>query len=213
MTSLLQSAAYALLCLFILDIMTCNNIMENMKYTHQDDCRYYITCSRNQSWLIKCSETTNGKSRFYNGEQKHCANREGCFTYQGDVCYGARDNSYGLVKVTKTGYINKVKLVHQSGYLSNSRQAGKSKWGFPTDKNIGTLVTDTNDKVLFGALYPYSLENFNAESDYLTLINVTTAYVKLGNTLRVWYSEDIRDFTESDNHGKHCITVYAVFSD
>lgn len=190
--------------------MTCKSVDESMKYEHPDVCGYYIICIRNQAWALKCSTTSSGTSK-YSETEKQCV-KEGCFKYQGDICYGAKDNSFGEFIVTKTGFITHVKLVHRSGYLANTGNPKMSKWGFQISSKIGTLITDEDDNIMFGSLLPYKLRNFNGQSEYIIVTNATTAFVESGTTLRVWYTEDIRNVNEDDNHGTHCITVYAEFN-
>lgn len=193
--------------------MNCQQKDENQRFKHSRKCRSYMKCYRNQAWLINCAETATGDWTFYNETLQRCLATEECFEFQQEnVCYGARDGTSATFSVTQTGRIIKLRLIHVSGYLTNnSGYTSVSKWGYPDNKKIGTLITDGNNKVLFGSKSPYILPNYDGESSELVLDGTGTERVTKNEVLRVWYSEDIRNYTEGDNDGTHCITIYAVF--
>ena len=51
-------------------------------------------------------------------------------------------------------------------------------------------------------------------SDWLNFVSLTNPiYVEKGTELNIWYSEDLRDYFDTDNTGKHCVDVFAKISD
>ena len=119
--------------------------------------------------------------------------------------------------MTKRGKVNAIRLVHVSGYVSCRRPSyGRSKWGCGT-KSIGTIITNEDDKVLFpkSAVNKVSfiLPNYDSKSPELVYNTpASNTVVEAGQTLRIWYGEDLRHASESDNNGESCADVYADIS-
>ena len=74
------------------------------------------------------------------------------------VCFGARDDEYGVITVPSEGFAAAMKLQHTSGYLTcnNSSKAYNSRWGCGTSgmstnhlHSINTYITTAIDRVLF----------------------------------------------------------------
>ena len=113
-----------------------------------------------------------------------------------------------------------IKLVHKSGTVTcRVEKFGLSNWGCGDDQ-LNTIVTTTNDKVVFpkGVNMKhgwYTLAGFTSKSSELVLKNPTgNNKVSKGQTLRLWYGEDLTNSdeghtTEHDNSGKSCADVYA----
>ena len=61
----------------------------------------------------------------------------------------------------------------------------------------------------------FTLPGYDGENtDHLTYVNlINPTYVEKGAELRVWFTQDLLDFAESDNAGKHCVDVYARITD
>ena len=131
-----------------------------------------------------------------------------------NVCFGARGNKFGSFKLTEAGTLNSIKLVHKSGYVScMSGSSGNSNWGCGGDA-ISTVVTNGNNQLLFPRDMSsdgwYTLPSRNSKSMELVL-DKSTSLIRMnkGDELRIWYGEDLRGHTESDNHGRVCVDVYA----
>ena len=130
-----------------------------------------------------------------------------------NVCFEARGNRFGSFKLTEAGTLKAIKLVHKSGYVScKSGSSGNSYWGCGAD-DISTAVTNSNNKVLFPNEMSihgwYRLPNTNSDSMELVLERSTSLIrMNKGEELRIWYGEDLRGMTESDNHGRACVDVY-----
>ncbi|XP_048578484.1 uncharacterized protein LOC116610740 [Nematostella vectensis] len=142
------------------------------------------------------------------------------------VCFGAKNDNYGTFKPTRHGFLAAVKLVHRVGYVANGPdQTVRSYWGSNREHhNLDILVTNTRNEVIFpltgvrymGVSNPgrwYEMDAFNALSPELVLQHGFDKgyYVGPQSILRVWYGEDLYNYTESDNSGTECVDVYGYF--
>lgn len=118
-----------------------------------------------------------------------------------------------------------MKLVHLYGYVSCL--AGRinfwSPWGCGlesvTRNYVGVTITTVANTVL---LPPKELAfnngwsfvaGYNSESPVLVLTRFSDhpIAVTAGQELRLWYSQDLVNGIESDNGGRVCCDVYALF--
>lgn len=135
-----------------------------------------------------------------------------------NVCFGAKDDSYGKFTLKHTGTITKLKLNHTGEVATLNcwldRGNVGSRWGCHyADKHlIHTAITDKDNTIIIpnsNPPYNYLLPGYHGNSSYLQFdgLNITARY---GDELRIWYIEDLRD-VESDNGGRSCTDVYAMF--
>ncbi|XP_028405430.1 uncharacterized protein LOC114527909 [Dendronephthya gigantea] len=138
----------------------------------------------------------------------------------GKACIGAKDNSFADITYNgPSSFVNAVKLVHTSGYVSNRMSTKKgSLWGDPQrSKSLGILITDDLNRIL----YPsprlttisnygwYTLPRYTGLSPNLVFSDSgAPQYFEKGNKLRIWYGEDWSGYTEIDNHGNSCMKVF-----
>ena len=80
-----------------------------------------------------------------------------------------------------------------------------------------TIITDTNNEVVFPVnvndIMYFQVPGFDAKTSKI-LVFTNHAYPNFfvkDQELRVWYTEDLKDYTTEDNDGTHCIKVYAKF--
>ena len=134
-----------------------------------------------------------------------------------NVCYKAKGKNYGVIRFKKEGLLKGIKLEHISGYLTCGVGVpdARSLWGCHTA--VRTLITDANNRVVFPANIDNPLHSnvpvYDAKTSQI-LVFTNFAYPSFfvkGQELRIWYSEDLYDYTTHDNGGKHCIKVYAKF--
>ena len=82
------------------------------------------------------------------------------------------------------------------------------------------IITDAKD----GIIYPsprlvtvnsggwYTLPGYTSSSPMLILTDFgNPKYLIRNEKLRIWYGEDLKGSTESDNHGSTCMDIYAYF--
>ena len=130
-----------------------------------------------------------------------------------------------MIKLKQKGLVTGIKLKHVSGNLTcwvGSPQS-TTLWGcaFVIAKQhkpqVMTVVTDDSNRVVFpvnlkGAHF-FALPGFNPYISHI-LVFTNLAYpifFDKGQELRIWYTEDLYNYTISDNGGVHCINVYAKF--
>ncbi|XP_031567754.1 uncharacterized protein LOC116302562 [Actinia tenebrosa] len=134
------------------------------------------------------------------------------------VCFGARNDSYGsfYMKINGTA-VHKLKLIHLSGYVTchKEKDERKSNWGCRKNSDkLWTIITDsTNQRILPQDGAPqysrYSIPGFTSSSHELIFENFTSPMViTTGQEYRIWYTEDLRNDSESDNGGTSCADVY-----
>ena len=145
------------------------------------------------------------------------------------MCFGAKGNQYGSFKTPFHGKLAAIKLVHLYGYVSCifHTKASWTYWGcnipecYPkwTDR-IGVAITNsTNDLLLptshfliTGETMWYRIPGYHSLSPELVLSFFSNPHsMSSGEELRLWYGEDLLDYTEHDNDGKACCDVYALF--
>jgi hypothetical protein len=145
----------------------------------------------------------------------------GLWLYVGEGCFGAKDNSN--MEVTYNGpsaFVGAVKLVHTSGLVSNGVSQEGSYWGSGDGGNqLGTLITDSQNRIIHPSPRLTIMDNpsgWYSIPDYTTLSPelvftdfCVPQHLNKGAKLRVWYSEDLKDYTESDNSGQSCTKIFA----
>ena len=140
------------------------------------------------------------------------------WTSVGNGCTEAKGNKYAEVKFLGTpGFMLAMKLVHKSGYVSCAIDGRRSNWGCAAaSTDIRMVVTDDKNQVIYPSpqlvanVHKYTVPGFTSSSPELVLSNFAyPTYLSTGSKLRVWYSEDLMDTSEFDNHGKTCMDIYA----
>jgi len=142
------------------------------------------------------------------------------------VCFGAKDNQYGSFNVPYGGQIAAVKLVHLSGYATcdNRNFSHWSFWGcgsHPSSKYYVDVTITTSTNTIISPPSPilkdqrarlwFELPGYNSFSPEIILPRFSPYSVSSGQELRLWYGEDLVDFTENDNAGWICCNVYALY--
>jgi len=113
-------------------------------------------------------------------------------------------------------------FVHRSGKVScaKSHKADFSYWGcrqnYPT---LMAILTDQNNKILAPEASAvnkqgnYKLAGYTSSSSALVFRARKKPHCVFANSeLRLWYGEDLRGYTESDNGGKTCADVYGLLA-
>ncbi|KAL9975380.1 hypothetical protein ACROYT_G012536 [Oculina patagonica] len=136
--------------------------------------------------------------------------------FDGPVCFGARNDSYGNFTVQVTGKVITAKLVHVSGFVSNSRNRKGGNWGNTGNNKIRTVITNADDEVVLPSNYtphePYTLEGYTSTSPELVFPNVSEPGAPTrGIELRIWFVEDLADYSEHDNSGESCADVFLFY--
>ena len=137
------------------------------------------------------------------------------------ACFGARGKSFGKVYINRTCSFSHVKLVHRSGFVRCASDSYRnSNFGClsrpPQKADITVILTDSADTMIYPDTPPgntdfaYHLEGYTCMSPEIVLELKKPFKVNAGETLRIWYGEDLSGSnSSSDNSGTSCVDVYA----
>ena len=136
------------------------------------------------------------------------------------VCFGARGNQYGRFSYHRNIFVSQFMLVHRSGTVScsKSHKSAYSYWGCnPNHVSIAVVLTDEQNRILAPATVNkngwYNLAGYTSSSSALVFCAPKKPQCIFRNTeLRLWYGEDLKGHTESDNGGKACADVYGLLA-
>ena len=137
------------------------------------------------------------------------------------VCFGAKGNSFGKFTCESDVSVSSFMFVHQNGTVSCRRKAqSTSYWGCIADSNdLAAILTDQQDKILAPAASKvskngwYRLEGYTSSSSALVFcVSEEPHHIIANSELRLWYGEDLKGFTESDNSGRTCADVYGLLA-
>lgn len=135
-----------------------------------------------------------------------------------EVCFGVRNDSFGSFRMQFSGKITSMRLVHLSGNVTcySTQPNEYSYWGCKRNDRLRTIITDSRNSRVFPSQTNlprfYQLHGIKSYSEKLTFSNLTIPLkVGIGQEFRVWYIEDFRNQSESDNNGKTCADVYALY--
>ncbi|XP_028516101.1 uncharacterized protein LOC110243266, partial [Exaiptasia diaphana] len=143
------------------------------------------------------------------------------------VCFEARGDRYGsLISYADYGLVVAVKLEYVSGEVRCvSNTAYNSRWGCGhygsyINHPLNVVVTDRHNHVIFpkkefivnGGLWYWQPFVSDSNSRDIVFADFSTPfYLPPFEQIRVWYGEDLKNWSEHDNQGRVCINVYAKF--
>ena len=144
-----------------------------------------------------------------------------------NVCYWAKDDSFGVFSINQYGSLIGLKLEHNSGKVTCrvSDASFWSYWGcngesYYAEPNLVTIVTDVNNQIVYPYLptwveqrtFWYKMPGQNGSMNALTFENSDKpVFVRRGEELRIWYGEDLKKMSHTNNGGTHCVNIYARF--
>lgn len=116
----------------------------------------------------------------------------------------------------KSGSIVSFKLVHLRGQIScRTVDSRYSYWACDKGDILQTFITNASNAVVLPPLSDipnYQISGMRSDSSELTFNNLTVPLkVAPGQEFRVWYREDLKDVSESDNGGKTCMDIYSLY--
>ena len=133
---------------------------------------------------------------------------------------------YGSFNVRFGGKLAAIKLVHLSGYVTCDRRKF-SYWSFwgcgkrPVVRDqVGVVITNFRD-VILTPQRPFLkndpgkfsvLPGFKSSSSRIILPLFSLYQLASGEELRLWYGEDLANHTETNNGGRVCCNVYALYN-
>ena len=143
------------------------------------------------------------------------------------ICFKARNDSYGSFNTKESGLIYTFKLVHRSGALKCAIDHPASYWGCTHesygDMRLATFITFPNKTTLLLAVlreitssgcvnYSYKIDGVDSNATELVFNNLPSPmYVTTGQEFQIWFGEDLRNCYDDDNSGETCADVYAWY--
>ena len=143
------------------------------------------------------------------------------------MCFGARNHQFGRFYVPKSGNLAAIKLVHRYGYVScDTREVSHwSYWGCgdktwnDINKMVDVVITNSDNHILLPPNQFFTIGNhwskipgYNSLSPVLVLsVFSHPHWVTSGQELRLWYGEDLVNWTEARNGGRVCCDVYVDY--
>ncbi|XP_068705249.1 uncharacterized protein [Montipora foliosa] len=137
------------------------------------------------------------------------------------VCFGAKGDQFGGFTINRNIFVSQFMIVHRSGKVTCNRHLYTgSYWGcIPNRSELITILTDNNNKILapeaskVNSGGAYALAGYDSSSSVLVFCENKKAHCLPANTgLRLWYGQDLKGFTESDNGGRTCADVYGLLA-
>ena len=142
------------------------------------------------------------------------------------MCFGARNNRFGRFYLPSRGRLAAIKLVHLYGYVSceTGTSTSWSYWGCAGLRGeVNVVITTRANRVILPA--GHFLVNANRRAgmwsrlpgyDSLSSVLVLRFFshplkVRRRQQLRLWYGEDLMNWTQADNGGRSCGYVYALY--
>ncbi|KAK3730938.1 hypothetical protein QZH41_008831 [Actinostola sp. cb2023] len=135
------------------------------------------------------------------------------------VCVGTKNDAFGKFTAPSTGQVQTIKLIHLSGGVAYSGGAKyEGNWGDKARKKFEIHVTYANNSRLAPpASYPYiyTLLGQDYMDKQLIFPNFTRPLlqVQARQLFKIWYQEDLRNFSEDDNSGVVCADVHMLYVD
>ena len=140
------------------------------------------------------------------------------------VCFSARYTQYGTFNTPLGGKVAAVKLVHLYGYVT-CHKYNADNWSFwgcghGLKDLVDVVVTRSNNQIILpanqfignGAGKWSKVPGYNSFSPEIILSVFSTPLSLPAQTqLRLWYGEDLVNYTEADNDGRVCTDVYVLY--
>jgi len=121
-----------------------------------------------------------------------------------NVCAGARDEQHGAIDLPAGTCVKEITMNHMSGYVScRGASHGNSNFGCDADAAIAMVWTQKDQRNII--IDGRSSNSLSANKK--TLHMHLSQPKKVSGPLDLWYSEDLADASEGDNHGKSCYEI------
>ena len=144
------------------------------------------------------------------------------------VCFGARNHQFGRFYVPSSGKLAAIKLVHRYGYVSCDTHSTShwSYWGCGDNpwnginKMVDVVITNSDNHILLPPNQLITIDNagwskipgYNSLSPELVLSVFSHPHsVNSRQELRLWYGQDLMNYSEENNGGRVCCDVYVDY--
>lgn len=139
------------------------------------------------------------------------------------MCFGTKDDQFGRFFVPSSGKLAALKLVHLYGYVTCDQKSNVrwSYWGC-AGPEVNVVVTNSTNHVLLpvnefsstAATKWFRIPGYDSLSPELVMSVLSRPpWVTSGEELRLWNGEDLVNRSETDNGGRVCCDVHALFSE
>ena len=138
------------------------------------------------------------------------------------VCFHAKGDLPGIIYMHKTGFLVAIKLVYRSGAMKCVATDTGSNWGCDDSSKLNVFITDEKREVIFPSKQQVTLAAGNwytlpgtlsVDEELVFSDFCSPTYVSNGDHLRIWWGEDLINYSEGDNVGNVCVKVFAVFEE
>ncbi|XP_031557900.1 uncharacterized protein LOC116294448 [Actinia tenebrosa] len=141
------------------------------------------------------------------------------------LCFGSRDDAFSPFVIQKTGLLSTMKLVHVRGNITCdvTNANGWNNWGclgrHGNHMYMSVIITTRSDSIVLPErkyfMHNDKVYNFpgcNASSPELIFPKLASPlYVMTGQQYRIWFAQDLRDFSETNNGGTNCVDVFGLY--
>ena len=143
------------------------------------------------------------------------------------MCFGARNNQFGRFYLPSRGRLAAIKLVHLYGYVScyTATSTNWSYWGCVGIRGeMNVVITTRLNRIILPPGQFLTSSSFRRAGmwsrlpgyDSLSSVLVLPFFshplmVRRRQQLRLWYGEDLMNWSESNNGGRSCAYVYALY--
>ncbi|XP_067043048.1 uncharacterized protein [Acropora muricata] len=150
-----------------------------------------------------------------------------------DVCFRGTKDKCGKFKITKTGHVRTMKLVHKKGGIKCNAFIKKSYWSCPSqaysNNTLMTIITNSTGDALFPPIedmealvnssdpdcankHFYSIDGIHGKSLELVFRHLSsTLLLSRDEELQIWNGQDWSGCYENDNKEETCVDVYAWY--
>jgi len=115
----------------------------------------------------------------------------------------------------KYGLVKAVKLLHVHGMVSCFGSKLSTYWGCkPNIESLGVVLTNSDREIIYPPYQQvwFNLPNYGAFSKEVVFdLSAEQYYGKKGESLFIWYAEDINDESEDGNEGETCLHVDILY--
>jgi len=138
---------------------------------------------------------------------------------QTNVCLHTRDERPGTVTLPANMCVDRIDFKHRSGYVTcHANGEHRSNWGC-SNHMVAVVMTKADSREVAmptvantagfskdpDANHWYQMEGVNRDTTVLTWQVKDGVYnMKMEGAYKVWYNEDLHDYTEGDNDGQVC---------
>jgi len=127
------------------------------------------------------------------------------------ICFGLKNDNYGVIKVQQQMETMHLKLVHRSGTMGYGNYPD-NYFGYSNDQ-LAVYITNKNDEILApGGTYGNSISqdylySYLPNESEVIMRMIVPVFLRKNEELRLWFSMDLKDLSVSSDN-TICADVY-----